>query len=199
MANVLAVGAHPDDLELGCFGTLELHRRRGDKLFGLLLTHGEKGGNPTQREYEAFESAKMIDMNLTFGEYDDGYVPHDISTISMIEKYIIDNSIDIVYSPSVNDMHQDHKNIGLSVFVASRHASEVYAYEMISCSNDFHPNLYVDITNSMDVKKYCVQKHLSQNHKSYMAKYEAFNSYRSLKIGKPDKFHEVFEIIKIVK
>jgi LmbE family N-acetylglucosaminyl deacetylase len=197
--NVLAIGAHPDDLELGCFGVLELHRRKNDKLFGLLLTHGEKGGNPDQRQNEAMDSAKSLEMELSFGEYNDGYVPHDISTVSMIEKFIVDNSIDIVYAPSVNDRHQDHRNIGLSVLVSGRKAREVYAYETISCTNDFHPTLYVDITSSMDIKRKCLAKHLSQDHRTYIKNYEAFNRYRSLKIDKPNRYHEVFEVIKLVK
>jgi LmbE family N-acetylglucosaminyl deacetylase len=199
VSNVLAIGAHPDDLELGCFGVLELHKRIGDKIFGLIITCGEKGGDPSQRRDEAKSSASVIDMDLAFGEYEDGYVPHDISLVSMIENFIVGHDIDIVYATSVHDRHQVVFDVGLAVLVAGRKAKEVYAYETISCTNDFHPTLYIDITKSMDVKRKCLEKHESQDHRTYIKNYESFNKYRSLKIDKPEKYHEVFEVIKIVR
>lgn len=199
MANVLAIGAHPDDLELGCFGVLELHRRNNDKLFGLIITNGEKGGDPHVRHVESERSADSIGMKLTFANYDDGYVPYNTSTISMIENFVEKNKIDIIYTHSIHDRHQDHANIGLSVLVAGRRTPEVYAYETISCTNDFHPTLFVDITNTLDVKRKCLEQHTSQAHRLYTMNYDAFNRYRSLKIYKPDRHHEAFEVIKIVK
>lgn len=138
-------------------------------------------------------------MKLTFGGYNDGYVPYDISTISMIENFIKENKIDVVYTHSIHDRHQDHANIGLSVLVSGRKVNEVYAYETISCTNEFHPTLYIDITEAMDVKRKCLEKHTSQAHRLYTMNYEAFNKYRSLKIYKANRYHEVFEVIKIVK
>ena len=44
--NALAVGAHPDDIELGCAGTILSITKRGVKVWGLILTNGEKGGDP---------------------------------------------------------------------------------------------------------------------------------------------------------
>ena len=199
MTNVLAIGAHPDDLELGCFGVLELHKRNNDKLYGMIVTNGEKGGDPNQRREEAKKSANIIGMNIVFGEYKDGYVTHDIGLISMIENFIIENQIDVIYATSIHDRHQDHANVGLSVLVAGRKAKEVYAYETISCTNEFHPTLYVDVTESMDIKRKCLEKHESQDHRVYMKNYESFNKYRSLKIDKPENYHEVFEVIKIVR
>lgn len=40
--NVLAIGSHPDDIEIGCFGTLARHNLDGDKIFGVIITKGEK-------------------------------------------------------------------------------------------------------------------------------------------------------------
>ena len=61
---VLAVGAHPDDCEFGCFGTLANERSRGSEVFILLLTLGEKGGDPSVRYREAKEAAKIVGAEL---------------------------------------------------------------------------------------------------------------------------------------
>lgn len=199
MANVLAVGAHPDDLELGCFGSLCLHKKKGDKLFGLIMTNGEKGGNPELRKKESIESAKTIDMKLEFGNFSDGYLPNNIEVISLIENFIKKHEISIVYTTSMNDRHQDHKNIGLSVQVSARNVNEVYAYETTSCTNEFNPKLYVDITSMIDKKRSCLEKHVTQEHRIYVKNYDVYNKYRALKINAIENYYEAFEVLKIVR
>jgi LmbE family N-acetylglucosaminyl deacetylase len=61
MVTVLAVGAHPDDIELGCAGTLALHKMNGDKVYLLVLTKGEASGIPDVRETECREAAKTLE------------------------------------------------------------------------------------------------------------------------------------------
>ena len=199
MSNVLAVGAHPDDLELGCFGSLCLHKKNGDKLFGLIMTNGEKGGNPELRKKESTVSAKAIGMELEFGNFSDGYLPNNIDVISLIENVIEKHEIDIVYTTSTNDRHQDHRNIGLSVQVSARNVSEVYAYETTSCTNEFNPILYVDITSVIDSKRDCLKKHVTQEHRVYVKNYDVYNKYRALRINAIENYYEAFEVLKIVR
>lgn len=172
---------------------------KDDKLFGLIMTNGERGGNPTDRYNESFESAKSLGMELVFGNFPDGFVPCNIDTISLIENFINEHKIDIVYTMSMNDRHQDHRNIGQSVQVAARNVKEVYAYETTSCTNDFNPTLYIDITDVMEKKRECLKKHVTQKHRVYVENYDTYNKYRSLKINAIEKYHEVFEVLKIVR
>ena len=197
--NILAVGAHPDDFEIGCYGTLVKHDRNGDKIFGLTLTKGEMGGNSNERRKEALDSAKLINMELEFGVFRDGSIPHDISTISFIEEYIEKNKIDIVYSTSIHERHQDHRNIGLSMLVSGRNCKEVYAFETISCTNEFNPTMFVNISDVIDVKQTGLGKHKSQEHRLYVENYDSMNRYRALKIGFANKHFESFEVLKIVR
>ena len=86
--NILAIGAHPDDIELGCFGTLALHQQNGDSIFGILITNGESGGIPEIRKKESENAAKLIKMKLSFGGFPDGKFSSDIDLVRYIDKII---------------------------------------------------------------------------------------------------------------
>ena len=70
--NILAIGAHPDDVEYGCAGTLIQHVQRGDNVFIMIITDGAQGGDPEIRRQEQLAAAKIIGATDTFfGGYDD--------------------------------------------------------------------------------------------------------------------------------
>ena len=60
MRNILAIGAHPDDIELGCGGTLRKHVLAGDTVYSIIASFGEKSGDRAQRKAEAIAAAKKI-------------------------------------------------------------------------------------------------------------------------------------------
>src|SRR5262249_8592937 len=79
---VLAVGAHPDDVELGCGGALLTHVANGDRVAMLILTKGERGPQdslPRVREQE--EAAALVGAKLFWGDFEDGAVPDDRRTV----------------------------------------------------------------------------------------------------------------------
>ena len=63
---VLAIGAHPDDLEYGCAGTLIKHVQRGDQVFLALVTDGSEGGEGAVRPEEQLAAAKIIGAEDVF-------------------------------------------------------------------------------------------------------------------------------------
>jgi len=178
---VLAVGAHPDDYEAGCFGTLAKHYRNGDKIYGLILTQGSNGGNPEDRKNEAIQSANLINMELEFGNFEDGKLPYDISLIAFLEDFIKSINPDIVYTTSQHDRHQDHKHLGMAILPATRSIDEVYAYETISTTHDFNPTYFINIDNYSSVKRMSIKNHKSQSHRMYMENFELINAFRGIK------------------
>jgi len=58
--NILAIGAHPDDIELGCGGLLLKAARQGHTVFMYSVTRGAVSGDPEQRTQELKRSAKFI-------------------------------------------------------------------------------------------------------------------------------------------
>jgi two-component system, NtrC family, response regulator HydG len=198
---IVAIGAHPDDIEFGCFGTMDRHRRRGDELYEIILTNGELGGDPRTRKREVKAAAKLIGATVYFGDFADGNLRDDGRTINYIESVIREVKADIVYTLSSTDRHQDHRYGSLASVSASRFVNEVYEYETPSVINTFSPRMYVDVTEGMEVKEAGLKCHASQGKKRYLD-YEAVTGlakYRAYQAGLHDRKAEAFEVVRIVK
>ncbi|WP_303849776.1 bacillithiol biosynthesis deacetylase BshB1 [Apibacter mensalis] len=119
--DILAIGAHPDDVELGCGGTLAKMISENKKVGILDLTEGELGtrGTAITRKAEAEEAGKILSIayreNLKFR---DGFFKnddtHQIELIKIIRKY----KPDIVLANAVNDRHPDHGKAAKLVYDA---------------------------------------------------------------------------------
>jgi LmbE family N-acetylglucosaminyl deacetylase len=199
--NVLAVGAHPDDIEFGCFGTLKQHRDKGDQVFELVLTTGELGGVASVRKKEARAAARLIGATVAFGSFPDGAVRDDHKTISFIESHIRETKADIVYTTSSTDRHQDHRYASLASVSASRFVNEVYEYETPSVVNTFSPKMYVDVTDGMDLKIAGLKCHVSQSKKRYLdyLAVTGLAKYRAYQAGMHDRMAEAFEVVRFIK
>ncbi|HUH75520.1 MAG TPA: bacillithiol biosynthesis deacetylase BshB1 [Chitinophagales bacterium] len=113
--DILALGAHPDDVEISCSATLLKHISLGKKVAVVDLTQGELGtrGSAEERLIEAANSAKLMGLvdrvNLGFR---DGFFTHDethlLAIVRMIRKY----QPEIVLANSVSDRHPDHGKAG---------------------------------------------------------------------------------------
>lgn len=153
MRTILAVGSHPDDIELGCAGTLALHTLKGDKVYLLVLTRGEASGNPDLREKECRHSAKILGAtDVLIGGIQDTKVDDGRETIDAIEGIVGKLRPDIVYAPSSKDTHQDHRNSGYAVLSACRRCRVILLYEGASTQRDFNPQVFVDITKVFQMK-----------------------------------------------
>src|SRR5689334_1238055 len=108
--SVLAIGAHPDDVELGCGATLAAHAARGDSVTLLVMTPGE--GGPQHRKSrvaEQEEAARVLNADLLWGGFRDGAVPTSVETVDAIEAAIDSVKPDIIYTHTLDDSHQDHR------------------------------------------------------------------------------------------
>lgn len=158
MKIVLAIGAHPDDIELGCSGTLAVHKAHGDKVYLLVLTRGEASGNIKVRENECQKAAKILGADhLFFGELEDTRVNDGRETIDAIEKVVNEVKPDIIYAPSRKDGHQDHRNTGAAALSAGRRCKMILFYEGASTQKDFIPQVFVNITNVFPLKKRAIR------------------------------------------
>jgi LmbE family N-acetylglucosaminyl deacetylase len=163
MLAVVAVGAHPDDIELGCGGTLALHKMCGHKVYLLVLTSGEASGDPSIREEECRKSADILRADgLVFGGLQDTFVHDGRETINIIEDLILKTEPDVIYCPAIKDTHQDHRNAGLASLAAGRRCKRILLYEGASTQRDFCPQVFVDIDKTFEVKLKAVSSFGSQ-------------------------------------
>jgi LmbE family N-acetylglucosaminyl deacetylase len=165
---ILAVGAHPDDVELGCGATLALFKKMGHNVFILVLTRGEASGNPSVRSWECQKAARTLCANrLFFGSLADTKISDGLETIMSIENVLKRVEPDIVLAHSSKDGHQDHRNAGLASLSAARNVKRVFLYESPAALREFCPQVFVDVGSTFDLKLRALKAYGSQTNKVY--------------------------------
>lgn len=109
--DILAIGAHPDDVELGCGATIAKEVANGKKVGIIDLTRGELGtrGTAETRDEESTNAAKILNVEVRDNmEFADGFFvndkQHQLEIIKMIRKY----RPDVVLCNAIDDRHIDH-------------------------------------------------------------------------------------------
>lgn len=159
---VLAIGAHPDDVEIGCGGTLLKHRRAGDRVVVLTVSSGAKGGDADERQAESEHAAHMLGAELLMGDLEDTKIDPGAATIALIAEVIRDVKPDVVYTHSAHETHQDHRAVHAATLVAARGVPNLFCYQSPSTTPDFQPARYVDVGGEMKGKLALLQAFVSQ-------------------------------------
>jgi two-component system, NtrC family, response regulator HydG len=160
--SVLAVGAHPDDVEIGAAGTLLAHKAAGDTVSILTLSHGARGGAEELRVRESGESARIIGARLFLRDLEDTRIPEGYPAIGAVEEAIAEARPTVIYTHSVHDVHQDHRNTHRAVMVAARRVERVYCFQSPSATVDFRPTFFVPIDDHVDRKLESIRAFTSQ-------------------------------------
>lgn len=159
---VLAVGAHPDDVELGCGATLARHAARGDEVTVLVMTDGGLGSiDGMDRRGEQAEAARRIGATLRWGGYEDGTIPDGPDAIRVIDEALAASGADVLYTHATADTHQDHRATATAALAAGRRLATILQYETPSTTR-FEPTIYVDVDETLDDKLAMLRAHLSQ-------------------------------------
>ncbi|HUI72130.1 MAG TPA: PIG-L family deacetylase [Spirochaetia bacterium] len=181
--SVLALGAHPDDLEITCGGTLARYAKQGVGVTMFVATNGEKGGisgDPVEiarvRREEARRSGQVIGASVMQGPFPDGELEVDLESRKVIVDAIRQSKPDVVFTHDPKDYHPDHTNLSKLVsdalyLVAIPHfrtdhpaletVPYLYFFDTVSGIN-FLPEDFVDITDAIQVKKSMMAAHASQ-------------------------------------
>jgi LmbE family N-acetylglucosaminyl deacetylase len=160
--NVLAIGAHPDDIEYGCGGTLTLYGQQGHDVFMFVASDGSLGGDAAVREREQKESAAVIGTREMFwGGYRDTEVPYNRELIVRIESVIKQVRPTMIFVNSPDDTHQDHRHLAEAAVSATRYVPNFLFFEVPSTQH-FAPNCYTNIEKVLDRKLACLEAHRSQ-------------------------------------
>jgi LmbE family N-acetylglucosaminyl deacetylase len=209
--NVLAVGAHHDDIELGCGGTLAKLKAEGHEVYGIILTDSEthydlKGIHRTKEQalVEAHRAADVIGMklcDLDFPKAQNGMLVYDTQLMRRLEEFIVAHRIDMVFSHWRYDMNTDHEAAHRITTVASRHVHRILLFR----SNWYQPDRAFNGILYVDISKYAEQKIKSLECYSVEIKNRSrqwidsfIDKNRSLGFSIGAEYAEVFEPVRFV-
>ncbi|MBL6654917.1 MAG: bacillithiol biosynthesis deacetylase BshB1 [Flavobacteriaceae bacterium] len=179
--DILAFGAHPDDVEMGCGGTIAKSTSAGKKVGIVDLTRGELGTNGTVeiRNKEASEASKILGVSFrTNLEFEDGFIFNNKEGQIRIVEIIRHYKPDIILSNTQIDRHSDHGKASDLIY----DASFISGLSKLETSfdgniqepwrpkinlnyqqwNDFEPDVLIDISNFMHTKINSILAYKSQ-------------------------------------
>jgi LmbE family N-acetylglucosaminyl deacetylase len=173
---VLAVGAHPDDIELGCGGTLLAHRARGDEVTLLVMTTGERGPQDAKsRIREQEDAVALLGAGLLWGGFQDGAVDEGRDAVTVVQDAVAKVGPDLIYAHAPDDTHQDHRATARAVLSAARRMRQVLLYESPT-STQFSPSIYVNVAAFIEAKMDLLRAHMSQVLKNGLVDLEALEA-----------------------
>jgi len=201
--SVLVLVPHPDDESLGCGGTIALHCRQGDRVKIVCATDGAAGdplGYYAGRDYralrreEAGRAAEILGTSdVTFWAYEDGKLASADDLAARLERLFAVERPDLIYRPSVREIHPDHWALGVAVERALQAYSgsvAAYAYEIWATVRPTH---VLDITGVWDLKRKAVEQHQSQlRYNDYLHMVAGLNAYRTIHVPSA-RYVEAFE------
>jgi N-acetylglucosamine malate deacetylase 1 len=205
--SIVAFGAHPDDIEIGMGGTVA-------KLVGLgydvnlvvaTLPNFVATDTKEDRRKEATLSAKV--MGCKAPEFLD-LAPDEVIVgrkfVTLIDKLIKKHEPEAVFTQWIGDSHQDHQALTRAVIAASRDMDNLFMYETTIpggiTENPFRPQLFVDVTQTLDLKRNALDCFDSQKIRCGPIWIDALVgrcSYRGYQMN--TKYAEAFEVVKISK
>ncbi|HEX9908549.1 MAG TPA: PIG-L deacetylase family protein [Thermoplasmata archaeon] len=195
---VLAVGAHPDDIEVGCAGTLLKHKSLGDDLVIAITTQGGYGGRSWgQIQAEALKASNVLGTEYIILDNKIGHYEMNWKTVGELDKIISEHKIDTVYSVWHGDSHQDHRLTFQNVLAACRRKliQNLYCYELSDYSyrsqDTFNARFFVDISDYMDKKIESVKCYKSYITDQHIEAVLGLAKHRGLACG--SEYAEAFE------
>lgn len=200
--SILAVGAHPDDLELSCFGFLLNQNNNGSKIYGYIASPDSLTNNPKTeiRSNESINAFKLIPQSELMIRNKNNIKDSDYQEIAdELRNIIINNKVDLILIHHKDDSMQEHRLLhDITITAARRLPLSIFAYRSPSTIS-FDPNLIVDIKDVYDIKIKAIREHKTQFDKQYFSSDSLliFNqSWNAKKIG--IDFCEEFDILRMV-
>jgi len=210
--NVLAVGAHPDDIEILCGGTLAKYAQAGHRVTMITIANGDMGSTtlpPPQiaaiRRKESEAAAAIIGAAFVCLDVGDVKVMPDLETRARLTAEVRRARPDLILTHAPNDYMHDHRNTSALVLDASFDATipniksdaepiplvPIYFMDTIA-GVDFEPTEYVDITQHFQTKRHLLAAHESQvawiaahDQADLMETMEILSRFRGLQAGVP--------------
>lgn len=204
--NVLAIGAHFDDIELGCAGALARHVSNGDIVYAYVAT--KSGFTNYQNieirtneiaDVEGENAMKILGVELIKGSFNTLEVEFKDDLNLEILKIVEEKKIELVYSHWMGDIHHDHQAVARASLHSCRHVPRqlMYRSNWYHSNQEFKGNFYVDISGFWEKKKSSIEAHKSEMKRTgnkWISFFynEAKNAGQRIGVDKA----EIFEVVK---
>jgi LmbE family N-acetylglucosaminyl deacetylase len=168
---VLALGAHPDDLELGCGATLAKLSANGVSIHAVVFSDGKLGGPAeVDRTIETRAALQSLGVaSVTQHNFADTRLHEALNDlIACTEEHVRAINPDRVYTMFQLDRHQDHRTVHEASMVACRKVPQILGYETPSSYPNFMPTVFEPIDEFIEAKIAALKLHESQGDRLYM-------------------------------
>ncbi len=186
--HALVLAPHPDDEVFGCGGAIMRHVGHGVPVRVIIVSDGAHGvsdenlaSHILQRQGESMEAAKVLGYGVPiFWHYRDREICYGEKMVRDILAAIDDAGADLVYAPSVFEMHPDHRALGMAAVEAVRRLGKKVRLALYEVGMPLCPNLLLDISDLAERKMAAMKCFVSQNEKQrYDLDIAALNRYRT--------------------
>ena len=180
---VLAIGAHPDDIEIFMLGFLLSCKARKDEIYMAIATDGAAGDVLSHsdlcniRKQETINALKFIG-NPHFFNFPDGDLYSVQNGIKIIKNYIKSINPDLIVTHAPEDYHPDHRALSHFIQQATGFICPILYADTLMGVN-FNPDYYVDITPFIEEKTKAILQHNSQKPKTFLEATMLLNRFRS--------------------
>ena len=213
---LIAIGAHLDDLELNCGGTLAKAIKNGHNVRMIVLSKsdymhysGKYGRSKEIAMEEGKKAARILGVDQ-FKVYDfpTKDIPNDSSVVEVLNEEIDEFKPDVIMTHWQFDTHKSHMNTALATMAAARYYNSIIMYEPFPPAGRsyaaFRPQLYVDITDTIEIKLKALSTHKSELEKygpEWIETIKARSKLRGYELISNDpnrlKYAEVFEVVRL--
>jgi LmbE family N-acetylglucosaminyl deacetylase len=206
--SILIFGAHPDDIEIGMGGTvakLSLNENYDVHLVIATLPNFVKFDTKEGRQSEATDSAKVMGCgNPELLDLSPDEVVFNRKFVGIVDKIVREHQPDAVFTQWIGDSHQDHQALTRAVIAACRDLNNLFMYETTIpggiTESAFRPQLYVDIANTIEIKKNALNCFDSQKIRCGQYWIDAIIGrcrYRGYQMN--TEYAEAFEVVRVSK
>ncbi len=187
---ILAIGAHPDDIEIFMYGLLSICHERGDEIFIIVATDGAAGNVKINKNLKKIRQKETKDGLKLIGEpiflnFPDGKLLETCESREKLTKKIKNINPDLIITHPPEDYHPDHRALSAIVTNSCGFECPVIFCETLMGVN-FVPNYYIDISKYFKRKSEAILNHKSQEPIKFVKSIKIINRFRSAQCNGPE-------------
>ncbi|MDO4197491.1 MAG: PIG-L deacetylase family protein [Erysipelotrichaceae bacterium] len=208
---IMVVGAHLDDIELACGGTLAKAVANGHTVKVLIMSKSgytnKEGQMQRSDDIAVKEGTKALNTlgieDITILDFETKDIPFRSDVVNAIDVEMSKFNPDVIFTHHPFDTHQAHEGVSKATIAAARRKNTVFFFEPIAPSGRsyvaFKPQMYVDISDYVDTKIASLKCHESEYNKfggeDWIKGVESRCGFRGYEIG--SKYAEAFEVLRM--